>query len=73
MQDVAGTVQSQVGSVQNEVLRNVRDNVKQGIALIEQYPYAAWGAAATALLLFPGPRGFVSRNVFGMLQSQVRS
>ena len=73
MQDAAATAQSQYQNTEDHVLSFVRKYVKQGINYAEEYPYAAYGAAGSALLLFPQPRAFLFRNVFGILQSQVCS
>jgi hypothetical protein len=52
-------------------LEYVRDHVKEGIKWCKANPYGAYAGAASALLLFPGPRSFVFRNIFGIFQSQV--
>jgi hypothetical protein len=52
------------------VLENVRDKVKEGIRWCKANPYGAYAGAGAALLLFPGPRSFVFRNIFGAFQSQ---
>ena len=73
LQDVADTAQSHYKAFEFDALQVVRVNVKAGIAWAKEYPYAAYGVAGAGLLLFPGPRGFLFRNVFGAMQSQVRS
>ena len=72
LQDATSTAESHLKATENTVLHHVRGSVKQGIAMAEDYPYAAYALAGAGLLAFPAPRAFVFRNVFGVLQSQVR-
>lgn len=71
VQDAGGTATAHYKSTEEEVLAAVRTNVKKGIHWCHEYPYFAYGGAVAALFLFPAPRSFVFKNVFGALQSQV--
>jgi hypothetical protein len=71
VQEAAATAEAHIKSTEETVLEVVRTNVKQGMSLAQEYPYAAYSVGAVALLLFPGPRSFVSKHIFGVFQSQV--
>lgn len=73
VQEAAATAETHLKSTEATVLDAVRTNVKQGITWAQEYPYAAYSMAAVAFLLFPGPRSFVAKHIFGVFQSQVCS
>lgn len=68
---MASTAHSLYRDVEDQVLSVVRHNVKTGVLYAHEYPYAAYAVAGCTLMLFPQPRSFIFRNVFGALQSQV--
>jgi hypothetical protein len=72
MQEATGTAQAKYKSLEDDVLAVVRNNVKRGIQWCYDYPLFAYAGAAGVFLLFPAPRVFIARNVFGIFQSQVR-
>lgn len=72
LQDVQATGAAHLEATEHNVLSALRQQVKVGLGYCAAYPYAGYGAAAVGLMLFPGPRRFLFRNVFGFLQSPVR-
>jgi hypothetical protein len=73
LQDASGTASAHLQSTEEQVLAAVRNNVKKGIQWCNDYPLFAYGGAVAALFLFPAPRAFLFKSVFGAFQSQVRS
>ena len=72
LQDAGGTATAHYKSTEDEILAAVRTGVKKSIHWCNEYPLFAYGGAVAALFVFPAPRSFVFKNIFGALQSQVK-
>lgn len=70
LEDAGGTATAHYKSTEDEILAAVRTGVKKSIHWCNEYPLFAYGGAVAALFVFPAPRSFVFKNIFGALQSQ---